>query len=129
MIQWSAFLLYFSPLLMVGYLVYRMIRDALIERVRNQHTDIGIQGYINARPYRFANDGTPIYGYQSYIEPNRVLPPPQSISATFTYEEAMAALPIGRYYPDTDTWEPAPYVKQEPLHDMPMECEMIDSML
>ena|SRR6266568_1970499 len=37
------------------------------------------------RPYRFANDGTPIYGYQ----------------------------PIGRYMPATDTGEPAPYVKDE----------------
>jgi len=37
------------------------------------------------RPYRFANDGTPIYGYQ----------------------------PIGRYIPATNVWEPAPYVKDE----------------
>src|SRR5258708_11858182 len=37
------------------------------------------------RPYRFANDGTPIYGYQ-----------PRT--------------PIGRYFPATDFWEPAPYV-------------------
>ena len=37
------------------------------------------------RPYRFANDGTPTYGYQ----------------------------PIGRYIPATNVWEPAPYVKDE----------------
>ncbi len=49
--------------------------------------------------------------------------PPQSITS-----DVVVGASIGRYYPDTDTWEPAPYVKQEPLHDLPMEYEMMEGI-
>ncbi|SRR5258706_1510749 len=73
------------------------------------------------RPYRFANDGTPIYGYQPRnslldrpmnhaleIIVNKNGKPPQSITS-----DVIAGAPIGRYIPATDTWQPAPYVKDE----------------
>ncbi len=66
------------------------------------------------RPYRFANDGTPIYGYQPRNPLlDRPMNPALDIIVNKNGKPPQIGSPIGRYYPATDTWEPAPYVKDE----------------